>query len=430
MLRLSPASLLPLCVACALLLPSAAAAHIGIPEGKRPFFTAGELAGGGTTWGIVLQEEGCWLRVCEEAIGGPPSFYYRQTDGSILFGNSSGLNRTDDGGCSHEDHASAFTDKNAAVLAVPRAQPATLYVGTGDPAGGNFIQKSTDEGETFSPTQLTDENVTFRSLVTSSDGQGVWAIGLDLGASPPAPVLYTSSDGGATFATSTPWPGNTQFATLLSYDETAGLPVVVLIGVTGIGSTMGTLSADGTSFSEVATFLPDAGPGVGVVSDFVGLPDTYVVILNRQELYTSPRSSVSFTAQMDGPTRCLYQPPGDDRVWGCGQPFQQGHFLVSEDGLFWAPVMRFLDVVERDCPAGTLGDERCVYGSDGGVLQTCEGEGEGEGEGEDLDGGVSAEPAPPPDGCPCSTRADGRPTPDVALAALLGVLLLARRRRG
>jgi MYXO-CTERM domain-containing protein len=408
-----------------------AGAHIGAPEGRVPFVSPDGLTGGGTTWGIVNLEQGCWMRTCEEALNGPPGFYYRQPTGDrIVLGRSDGVWFTDDFGCTLTPGDADLADKNPQVFIASRSAPAVLYVATADPTGGNGVFKSTDDGETFEPTGLADLNVSFRSLAVSPDGSMLWVTGLDLDTR--VPLLWVSADGGVSFTPQTPWPQNTAFATLIGFDEDVGQPAISIIDDTGVGSAVSLVSADATMLTEIGTFE-------GVASDFTAFNGRYLVIQNRATFHVREKTANTFT-EIDGPSRCLLRLPGDDTtVWGCGQPFQQGHYLTSEDGETWTPVLPFLDVIERQCPDGTLGAERCAYlfAADAGPQPMCMPDGgvivppvdagapTDAGPEEERDaGGVISEP--PPNGCPCSSTDSA----DAPLALVLaGAWLLARRRR-
>jgi len=413
------------------LLALPAQAHIGAPEGRVPFVDATGLVGGGTTWGIITLEEGCWLRTCEEALNGPPGFYYRQPGGRVVLGRSDGIWTTDDDGCTIDEGPAIFVDKNPQVFAVSRSASPVLFVGTADPNGTNGVFKSTDHGANFTPTGLSDLDVSFRTIVVSPDGLNLWVAALNL--DPREPRLWVSDDGGDSFTQQTPWPQDTAFATLVGLDEDVGQAAITLIDDTGVGSTLALVSSDGTALTELGSFT-------GVASDFTAFNDRYLVIENRQTFHVRLKTEATFT-ELVGPSRCLMRLPGDDdTVWGCGQPFQQGHYLTSTDGETWSPRLPFLEVIERQCPAGTLGAERCAYlfPDDAGPQQTCAVPDDGgpvapvdagaaRDAGADDDAGGGAGAAPPPDTCEC-TQTNSRMTP-LALVLLLGWRVARRRRR-
>ncbi len=392
-----------------------AAAHFGAPEGRWPFLVEGELIGGGTTWGIVRKAEDRWLRVCEEAIEEPPAFYYRQpSSGRLLLARSDGLWLTDDG-CSLDAKPSVFDDARPSLLAEPRDLPTTLYVATSSSTGDNGLFLSTDEGQTFTPTSLQHEDVSFRSLAVSDDGEKIYLGGIYLDSR--LPVVFVSLDGADTFEPKSPWPESVAAANVLGIDPGTGEVALTLLDPDVTGSTLALASGDLATSTTLAEFE-------GVVSDFLVHDDAWLVIEGRQRYFRRKKGDAEFTLVDGGPTRCLLKLPGDERVWGCGQPFQNGHFLVSDDGVSFTPVLPFLDVVEHRCPPGTLGAERCAYlfQGDAGVIEEPADDDAGGG-----GGGARVErPGEEPAGCPCSGGGGG----DVPLLTLLvGLGLLGRRRR-
>ncbi len=168
-----------------------------------------------------------------------------------------------------------------------------------------------------------------------------------------------------------------------------------------------------------------------MVTDYAVFDDTEYVLVNRSLMHKRGPGAEAFTFDDAGPGRCLIQPRESDRLWGCAQPFQLGHFLyVADPGDSWAPAIPHLDVTERRCPEGTIGEERCRYlfepTPDGGPI------------GPDSDAGAepspspSPEPSPEPDQPPPDCGCDAAAPPSGGFGALAFVgaaALLARRRR-
>lgn len=400
-------------VALALLSPPASA-HIGAPEGRAPFVAGDVLLGGGTTWGIIKKSEDRWLRVCEESLGGPPAFYFRQpTAGRILIARADGLWLTDDG-CTLEEGPALFANAQPALLLAPRGAVGTIFVATSKAEGDNTLYKSLDEGASFVATALANENVSLRSAAASDDGQDLYVGGIYLDTR--APVVFVSRDGGESFLSAAPFAESTAAANVLGVDPVTGEVALVLLDPDVQGSILALADADLSSLSELAAFD-------SVASDFLVHDNAWLVIEGRQRLYRRAKSASEFTLVEGGPTRCLLKLPGDERVWGCGQPFQNGHFLVSDDGITFTPELPFLEIEEHRCPAGTLGAERCSYlfEADAGVIDAPD---------DDDDGGSGPRVERPreqnPPGCPCSGAGSG----DVPLLALLlGLFALGRRRQ-
>jgi len=402
-----------------------ASAHQGTAAGRVPFLAGVDLFAAATSWGIVQQDGARWLRVCEEALGGPPPFYYRQpTKGGILIGRADGVLRTTDGGCTLSAPV-VVGGGYPSVGAVPHDEPTVLYVGTSHPDGESGVWRSDDEGETFEATGLSGQDASLRTMVTSRDGQRVWVAGFRRSDS--TPVMWASDDAGATFTSVSPWPAGAGFASLIGLDEATGGPALALPGATtgadGEG-VLGLLSLDGTTFTELGVFD-------GVVTDFASFEGRWFVIVSRAQLHVRAFDDAAFTA-IEGPIDCLIRRPGDTRLWGCvdeaerqaGATERDGHFLVSDDGLTWTSALPFADVEERECPIGTAGDELCAYRTDdGGTPDPIDPVRGGGSLRDDDDDDENMPPA-----CAC-VRPTPHAPPGAALAAVLGVLSGAARRR-
>ena len=410
---------------------STATAHLGAPEGRLPFVDdAGVFEGGATTWGIVLFEDEQWVRTCEESVGGAVLFYHRGVDGLIYVGSSVGLLTTTNG-CSY-DVIEPIGERTVASLATALQVPSTFAVATADSDGDNRIWRTEDDGQTFvdvTPPTLST-TLAFTSLSMSADGQAMYATGVDYQVEPgdPLSALYVSLDGGQTWT----WPA------AFSDDD-----YILSVGVNGdrVGLTA---QRDGaTHFFRSSLDVVTPGEPIvieGTPLDWRVFDDAEYFVLNRQTLHMSTDGDTF--APAEGPSRCLLRLPGDARLWGCGQPFQLAHFLsttgASADGgvASWDTDLDFLSVVERRCPAGTVGEERCAYlfAPDGGVV---------------LDGGVGPspsvepspgpapedepEPEPEPEPGPCGCQSTQGATPNgwaggIALW-VAGLLLHVRRKR-
>lgn len=390
-------------------------AHQGTAVGRRPFVDDDGFFGAATSWGIVTRETDGWLRVCEEALGGPPGFYYWQpSTGDVLIGRADGVRRTTDLGCTLEA-PHALADGYPSVGFVPRDAPGTLFVATSHPNGNNGVYRSDDEGESFTALGLQDEDVLFRTLVASHDATRVWVAGFRLADA--EPFLWVSADGGATFAQQSPWPDGTTVASLVGLDDESGRPALVLPS-TNASSSLALLALDGSSIESLGEFD-------GVVTDFVSFAGRWLVIEDRARLLARAYEDTAFT-EVDGPVRCLVTVPRDPRLWGCvdeierqnGAEERDGHFLVSEDGVTWSSALPFDEVKERLCPTGTPGNDACTFrNSDGGVPDTG---------------------APPTGGGPLRPGEDGEPEcacinvssrPGAGVWLVLLLFALARRRR-
>jgi hypothetical protein len=376
------------------LLAAAASAHLGAPEGRVPFVEAGELLGGFTTWGIVLfDEDGAWGRVCEEALGGPPGFVYRRADATVVIGRDDGLHTTTDGCALAPLAQTPLAERRPVLGAYPTAAPGRVFVATAHPDGQNGVYASTDDGVTFLPTALNPEDVVFSTLAVSPSGQRVFAAGTDTG--PRTPAFFVSTDGGASFARSAPWPATTAFVRVVGTSRDGSHATLSLIDEATSGSTLWSYRPETNDAVLIGTFQ-------GVASDYLDTGSAHLVIEGRQRFLRAPYGA-PFEPIDAGPTRCLVRVAGDDRVWGCGQPFHNGHFLVSGDGVEWEPLLPFLAVGEKRCPEGSLGATRCAYLFEDDAAPRRDA-------GAANDGGVGVGPERPrddPEGCASSGTGKG-----------------------
>ncbi len=405
----------------ALVVALAAAAHLDAVAGMSPYVVDGEVIGGGTTWGVVLQDDDLVLRrVCEEAIGERPRFLHRAQDGRVLVGSSQGLLVTTDGGCTYAPVAGPLGAASTAALAVAPDDPARIAVVTSAPGGGNGLFVSADEGATFTALRSDDGDLLFGSVALGAGGLVVaggvspssgapflWASSDDVafavadgatsaadGGVPPDAGVDGGADGGVEVRT-TPWP--------------AGSTLVRALGVAGDGRVaLGVVDAQGGG--RLVLVAPDLQAAEDAAT-FDGAPTAWAEHAGRRfvaiagtALYVDDGDG--FVLDEDAPAKCLVHPTGDARLWACGQLGDGAHFLATDDGVAWQPYMPFGLVVDRLCPAGTIGQTACAYlFVDGGApVRTDAGH-------DDADAGAVQ---PPPPSCGC-----GAPASTLALLALL-----------
>jgi hypothetical protein len=393
------ASWAPLSLLLAIALAAPAVAHQGFTAGRAAFLSAdGELTGAGTTWGVVFKEDdGTWQRVCEESIGQLPAFYHQLPGGRVVVGTAVGLLGTDDKGCNWTSASPALDGRVIASLGVGVDDPTRLFIATSTAEGDNGIFRSTDGGLTFTATPLSASPLAFRTVLPDPAGARVWATSIDLEAQ--VPHLFFSSDGGDTFNEINPgWAVDTQFVTLVGFNERTDEVAVVQVDGTG-ETTLEMMDPAGTTLRSVVT-------EIGTISDYVATKLHEYIIINRQVLKRRTAGDGDFVDAV-GPVQCLSRVPGDPRhLWGCGLPFQGGHFLRTLDGVNFKPKLPFLDVLERECPAE----------SDGAICEQFRDPGN--------NGGFSAFGAPPPGPPPGCDQAGG----GHALWLLALGLMFIRRR--
>jgi hypothetical protein len=397
-----------------MLASTTAHAHLGMAQGRTPFLEPDfALSGAATSWGIVELESDGWQRVCEEALGGPPSFYYRApASDRVLVGRFDGLHFTDDGGCTLQTGPTGFEEAKPTLLAVAHDEPTTLYVATSSPDAINRVLKSVDGGESFSATQLSEQAARFTSIMTSGDGVRVWLTAVtETGAL----TLMVSSDGGATFdAPAAALPSDATSSTLVGYDLESNQPRLAVVRADVAGSTLFALDADGAAAVQEATF--DA-----LVTDWARHGDHELVVVDRALLFGRGPQDAAFV-ERDTPARCLVRAPLDDvRLYACAMQGAGGHFFVTEEGATWTTLLPFEDVQERVCPDGTPGATACLFRvTDGGPQP----------DGGDVDltrGSRRPSEEEPSAMCAC-TRVPDAPR-GLGLLLLLGVIVLSRAKR-
>jgi len=242
-------------------------AHVGVPEGRAPFVGNDGLQGGGSTWGIVLETvengERVLNRVCEEAIGQPPTFFHQRQDGTVLMGTQNGLLVTPDGGCTIEASDTILEGRYLNAMTRPQGAPQTLYVVTATPEGNNGFFKSTDDGTTFQGSSLAFSPLSFRTIVTNRSGQHVYVSAVELETS--TPKLFVSHDFGVTFEEETPgFPEETQFILVLDYDDYRERVALVPYDG-GLNSQLYFMDQDATTLTPDQTFN-------SVITDYLASP--------------------------------------------------------------------------------------------------------------------------------------------------------------
>lgn len=314
-----------------------------------PFVDEGGLVGGASSDGIVFEEDGRWLRVCDEALEGIGFFHHRLTSGTVLIGTSRGFLSTNDGGCTYSV-SSTFEGTSVPALAVALARPERIFIIGNDEVGAR-VYRSDDSGAEFEVTAAFP-GARLLSVVVSDDGDRVYASGFVTDTT--APLALFSRDGGNTFAEATFWTSESLYVQLKGVDVD-GQHVVALVYGDTPSSTLIRVNEELGSPVELHTF--DA-----LVTDFAAFGERRFVLELNQFLYMQDTSIAdsSFTLVDDGPTTCLVRVPGDQRLWGCGGPADDFHFFATDDGSTWTPLLTFDEVDARQCPVGTIGQVACA----------------------------------------------------------------------
>ena len=327
-----------------------AGAHTGVLGARAPVLESGGLMGGSTTWGVVLADDGTFLRVCDEAPAMLASFHVR-VGARVLVGGGPGLLATDDQGCSYQPRAlGGATDASAAVVAGGH-----VYVATGRPGFPNAVFVSLDDGLTFAPTALAGTASPLWELVAAPSGSVLVVSGDDLDLE--APLLRSSLDQGAHWSAG-PVDLSPYASVRALWVDDAGSEV--LVAAVEHDETPWLLSLDAT------LALREAIPAPRALTHAVRKGGALFAVADTEALVVRASGGGDFVAS-DVLVACLLLI--DDVLWACGAtlgPLRGVHFATSSDGAAWTPVLYDLDVRERSCPEGTPGHDLCVRYQDAG----------------------------------------------------------------
>jgi hypothetical protein len=408
-----------------------ALAHVGLPQGRMPFLEDGELVGASTSWGIVLKEGDEWLRVCEEA-SGYTYFHHRAADGRVLSGTPLGLVVTDDGGCTHTTQSVPGEGIAVTGLAAVRDTPGRVFLTTAPNGAPGQVFESNDDGLTLNDVSGGGfADLLLFDVVASADGQLVVVSGLNT--STQAQDIRISENGGVGWREPNASLAGWVFVDLLGIDQ----GTLLFFGRNSDGNNHLLTSTD-----VLDTFV-DEGEFDAQITSFAALGNKRFIVVNPDYLWVEDRDvAVGYTlVDEELKVPCLSNVPGDDRVWQCGQLGAEGHFFSSADGETWLPHLAFDAVVDRECPLGSLGEERCIFagnpfGQDAGPTLDDDG---GPGGTTPADAGPEAQsgredagqPDDTPPDCACGVSPSPRNLPWQGwgvFALLLG--LFKKRRRG
>lgn len=396
-------------------------AHTGVLGAYAPFLDGAALVGGSTSWGVVLADDGVFLRVCDEAPAMAASFHLR-VGARVLVGGSPGLLATDDQGCSYQPRSLAgATDATSALLAGGR-----VYVATGRPGYPNAVFASDDGGLTFQATGLSGTASPLWQLAAAPDGSVLVVSGDDLDLE--QPLLLASVDQGAQWSAGT-----------LDVSQYARVRVLS-VSVDGSEVLAGAEQADQTAWLlslDRTLSLLEAIPAPRALTHAVRKDGTLFAVADTEALLVRAASGGAFVAG-EVLAKCLFLI--DDTLWACGStlgPLAGVHFATSADGLAWTPQLFDADIRERTCPEGTAGHDACVRYQDAGPIVDAGADagqvdsgtvdagrldaGEPDAGADDIDAGEPERPRPAPS-CAGCVSSDGGP-------GLWCALLLVSARR-
>jgi uncharacterized protein (TIGR03382 family) len=400
-----------------------------------------------TTFGLLIShDDGCTMSwVCENDIGYGGNFdpkYRIANDGTIFATTFTGLRVSHDGGCSFATNASLAAD--TWVDALDLGPTGEVWIGTATSGAPNDIYSSTDNGMTFQSRGMVSQQIWWKSVrVAPSNAQRVYIGGYqvagmlaDGGQMPPTAHLLHSDDDGAHW-TESPLAGVAVGPTpivLAAAVDGSNPDIVYMISVganTGANGDMLYRSSDaGMTWTQV---LAAAGTIADVV---VAGQNVYATTTVQSGLsvvggpaYVSSDGGITFGPLPNAPQLACLGMREDGVLIGCAANWTPDFMAVakSSDGATWQKVWRFVELAgPLACPAGTAEHDVCGVQQWPSLQMQFATTGPSCGA-HVIDGVPDGAPTPPKkkSGC-CDTG--GSPA-GVALAAMVGLLVLRRRRR-
>lgn len=407
----------------------------------------------GMTFGLVVSHDGgtTWHWMCEDAIkyGGQYDPDYAYTESGALFATTFDGSLVNRDGCSFD--STVFGLKF--ISSITRGPDNAVFMGMMHPPdptvsdpGDSSIYKSTDEGATF-PTKATPAPVgTWWSSieVAPTDANRVYASGYQLVDATRQFAMYRSDDGGASFA---PISLDGLTTTRNSSIDIVGIshlnPDHVYVRISfqneaAIGDAIFRSTNAGASWLKIFQRPAELSFVARANGDLVVGSEDPELAVSRH-----PSNGDSWEAIDDPPhINCLVENSAGE-VWACTQnfgvpgiPSDGAGIMKTTDLTSWTTMLRYQDIAGPvECAPGTLQAERCV-GESRATDQWCVLRAQFGIDADPtscaslVDGAVDAGPAigEPPKGC-CDNSASGAPA-GLAISALVGMVLVRRRRRG
>lgn len=393
------------------------------------------------TFGLLIShDDGATFHwVCEAAIGYSGTYdpaYAVAANGDIYATTFDGLQVSHDGGCSFEP-TGAPLDGSTFVSDVEIAADGRVWAATSSGAAPNDVYVA-DDGETFTSAGLMNPDVWWESVRSApGDAQRLYVSGYMPGDAdtPPAALLESSTDGGATW---NPLPV-TDFTfgaqpQLFIMGVSPGDPDVVYARVAAVnvpsGDALYRSDDAGASWTKVLD-MTDAIRAFLIEPDDTVIAGTVSPCPGEQQdamhgCVKISRGGGAFEPAGSAPEMACLGRRGDGTLFSCGSNWEPDNFALArstDDGDSWQKVVQFADIVgPLECPDGTTQHDVCDQQNWELVCQMvgapCPG---GDGDAGVGGGGGGG-------GC---CRVGGAELGDTvpALLAVLGLLIVVRRRR-
>lgn len=378
------------------------AAHDGVLFGQQPLVNSGEFLGGGTSYGLVLVEEGEALWTCDEVLEATPYVWRSLSSGALLAGTDEGLRSSSDGGCSWEVLEGSPGQLPIFSLTAHPSAPGRLLVTTGSADQENHVFESLDEGQTWSSIFSMPEAALWRALWTP-DGESLFveAVGQD-----GVPLIHVSLDGGTTWTESPYSFGEWRSVGLFGFSDDESN--IWFSGLSPEGAfALGTIPVGLDSPPQLLAIFPQP---VTAFAEHDGV--LHIVVGFSEYLIWSGVAQEDMQPVDAGVTACLQKLDGE--LWGCGgEPMHSSFTKLGASGE-WEGLLSLDDITPRVCPEDSPARKLCppIWESVQAALTMPMGD-------DDDDDDSAEEPEPTCEGCSSSFGGD-----DVSGRALLGLLVL------
>jgi hypothetical protein len=328
--------------------PSAGLSHDGTLYGTSPFSEDGELAGGGTSYGLVLASEENFFWTCKEAVEATPYWWHRVSEERVLVGTDQGIRTSDDGGCSWSPVAGRAGSLPSLSVSVRPGHPDHLIAVTGAEAATNYVFESRDGGATWDSI-LSAEEAPFWRAVWSRSGETIIAEEVRDGG---WTLLHRSVDAGMSWSESPKDLGEFRSVGLFGFSRDDQSLWITALSPQGV-FVLARLASDLSGEVEVLRMFPQLI--TGFVEEEGGLLHIVVAFMDYMT-WTGVPEEDPIPADM-GLASCLYELDG--LLWGCGgEPMHAQFSRRSEDGM-WEELLRLDDIEPRVCSEDTIAASLC-----------------------------------------------------------------------
>ncbi len=356
--------------------------HEGILEGQSPWVRSDGAILGGTSWGVILESEDAYQRVCDEALDAAigveqrPSVYALATDDMLWVGSERGLLRTETG-CSYEPLHALGARRIVNVFGARDFEEPSQWLWVSSEEDQYFVSVVNAEAELIAEQPLSStlgagvvtggfwseqRNTFLLSVVKGNDESSLVEVDVTVNGENEGldPLSSTEIQTSILFSSAKP-------LTLLG--ERQGRVLLFSYGVDTLGQADWSLLELDENFN-----LEEDVPINTLVTAYVerGAFEYWWLDANRvvqvgsghslsQSLVRIEDVELEPFSEQSWPARCLIDDEREDRVWTCGQLQDFNHFRWSTDGMNWVHEAGMLETVEYQCPQASDAFDACAY---------------------------------------------------------------------